>query len=318
MTVRLLAPLWTTNARIQSAANNSPPLKAGAPDKVAVGLLQTALIQTGFPVPAGATGNFGTQTATAIRAAETRFGFVQDAGVAGREVLGALDLALRGWSPPSGPHWGGLIAKTVVPVAQRKVGKAITALQDVRNMLSFGAFDFVTADGITMTALKTHFKLTPPGGTKAALEDFITISTIDPLLHNFRALQKTLANPAMLRHSICTLGLDIAAEAAFGGPVLFGPPYSDFKFDPVAVTNIDTTGVNSLAAMMMHEGVHVIDLPSGENAIHISEFTAEYETQSATNARHNPSAFATFAAHIDEGHDRPRAQRYGLGAGRPL
>lgn len=318
MTVTLLAPLWATNTRIQNAANNTPPLQAGATDKVAVGLLQTALIQTGFAIPAGATGNFGTQTAAAVRAAETRFGFKLDAGIAGREVLGALDLAMRGWSPPAGAHWGGLLAKTVVPLAQRKVGKAITALQDVRNMLSFGSFDFVTADGVTMVALKTHFKLTPPGGTRAGSEEFITVSTIDPLLSNFRALQRTLANSAMLRHSICTLGLDTAAEAAFGGPVLFGPPYSDFKHDPVAVTNIDTTGVNSLGAMMMHEGVHVIDRPSGDDAIHISEFTAEYEAQSAANARHNPSAFATFAAHIDEGHDRPRAQRYGLGAGRPL
>ena len=123
----------------------------------------------------------------------------------------------------------------------------------------------------------------------------------------------------MIRHSICTLGLNVAAEAPFGGPVLFGPPYSDFKFDPVLVTNIDKTGPNSLAAMMMHEATHVIDNNSSNDAtIHISEFTLAYETQLAVNARHNPSAYATFAAHIDAGADRPRAQRFGLGAGRPL
>jgi hypothetical protein len=122
----------------------------------------------------------------------------------------------------------------------------------------------------------------------------------------------------MVRHSICTLGLDVAAEAPFGGPVLFGPPYSDFKLDPVPVTNIDLTGPNSLAAMMMHEATHVIDKLSGGTAVHISEFTAAYDTQSADDARHNPSAYATFAAHIDAGADRPRAQRFGLGAGRPF
>ena len=101
--------------------------------------------------------------------------------------------------------------------------------------------------------------------------------------------------------------------------MLFGPPYSDFKFDPVAVTNIDVTGPNSLAAMMMHEATHVIDNKSGnDTTTHISEFTLAYETQIAANARHNPSAFATFAAHIDDQADRPRLQRFGLGAGRPL
>ena len=318
MTVTLLAPLWAGNARVQRAANNQPPMRQGEGDRVAVKLLQQALIESGFPMAAGADGAFGPQTAGAVVAAEKQFAFTVDAGIAGREVLGALDLSLRGWKPPPGPHWGGLIARTIVPVAQRKITAALGALVDIRTMLAVGGFDFVTADGVTMSALKTHFKLVPPGGTKDAREDFITIQTIDPLIANFRGIQRTLANASMIRHSICTLGLDVAAEAAFGGPVLFGPPYSDFKFDPVAVTNIDRTGPNSLAAMMMHEATHVIDSVSGQDAIHISEFTIEYETQRASDARHNPSAYATFAAHIDAGADRPRNQRFGLGAGRPL
>ena len=319
MTVTLLAPHWAGNARIQRAANNSPPIRRGDPDKVAVKLLQEALITSGFPMQAGADGAFGTQTANAIIAAEKHFGFEVDAGVAGREVLGALDLSLRGWKPPAGAHWGGLIARTVIPVAQRKIGKALAALDAVRNMLQFGKFDFVTADGVTMAALKTHFKLVPPGGTRLPIEEPIALNTIDPLIGNYRGLQRTLQNPRMVRHSICTLGLNTAAEAAFGGPVLFGPPYSDFRFDPVPVTNIDKTGPNSLAAMMMHEATHVIDNRSGNDATtHISEFTPQYETQTAANARHNPSAFATFAAHMDDRADRPRAQRFGLGAGRPL
>ena len=61
-----------------------------------------------------------------------------------------------------------------------------------------------------------------------------------------------------------------------------------------------------------------LDVYKRQDNTHISEFTPEYETQSAANARHNPSAFATFAAHIDEQKDRPRNQRYGLGDGRPL
>jgi peptidoglycan hydrolase-like protein with peptidoglycan-binding domain len=319
MTVVLLAPEWADNARIQKAANNKPPMHQKESDHDAVELLQGALIGSGFDVEGGVDGKFGPHTAAAIIEAEKHFGFKTDAGVAGREVLGALDLSLRGWDPPAGAHWGGLIAKTIVPIAQRKILAALRALTDVRTMLSFGKFDFVTADGVTMTALKTHFKLVPPGGTKSTIEEFITLATIDPLIKNFRGVQRTLSNANMIRNSICTLGLDVAAEAPFGGPVLFGPPYSDFKFDPVPVTNIDKTGPNSLAAMMMHEATHVIDNLSGNDATtHISEFTQPYETQCAEHARHNPSAYATFAAHIDARADRPRNLRFGLGAGRPL
>jgi peptidoglycan hydrolase-like protein with peptidoglycan-binding domain len=319
MPVTLLSPHWAANARIQRAANNNPPMRQGESDRGAAKLLQEALIQSGFPMAGGADGAFGPNTAGAVVAAQRRFGFTVDAGIAGREVFGALDLSLRGWSPAAGAHWGGLIARTIVPLAQRKISAAVNALNDVRSMLAVGGFDFVTADGVTMAALQTHFKLVPPGGTKLAREEFIARATIDPLIANFRGIQRTLSNANMIRHSICTLGLNVAAEAAFGGPVLFGPPYSDFKFDPVAVTNIDTTGPNSLAAMMMHEATHVIDSQSGNDATtHISEFTLAYETQTAQNARHNPSAFATFAAHVDARGDRPRAQRFGLGAGRNL
>jgi peptidoglycan hydrolase-like protein with peptidoglycan-binding domain len=321
MTVQFLAPHWAANARIQRAANNSPPIGRGDPDKAAVKLLQQALIKSGFPMKAGADGAFGQQTADAIIAAEKKFGFDVDAGVAGREILGALDLSLRGWKPPAGsdPHWGGLLARTIIPLAQRKVSKAIYALNDLHTMLQFGKFDFVTVDGVTLAALKTHFKLVAPGGSRLPYEEPISLNTINPLIQNFRGIQRTLNNSKMVRHSICTLGLDVAAEAPTGGPILFGPPYSDFTFGAQDVTNIVKTGPNSLAAMMMHEATHVTDAQaSGNRDRHISEFWPEYETQSAANARHNPSAFATFAAHIDEGKDRPREQRYGLSReGRP-
>jgi peptidoglycan hydrolase-like protein with peptidoglycan-binding domain len=324
MSVVLVSPHWAADARIQRAANNNPAMRQHEGDRAAVALLQEALIESGFPMEDGADGGFGPHTAGAVVAAQKHFGFATDTGAAGREVLGALDLSLRGWDPPAGAHWGGLIAKTIVPIAQRKIRNALQAVVDVRTMLTVGEFDFVTADGVTMSALKTHFKLVPPGGTKLALEDFITIATIDPLIANFRGVQRVLGNPSMIHHTICTGGdedggLSTAAEAPFGGPVSYGPPYSDFTLDPTDVTNIEKTGPNSLAAMMMHESTHVIDNKSGDDATtHISEFTAAYEIQTAANARHNPSAYATFAAHIDAGADRPRAQRFGLGEGRPF
>jgi len=319
MTVQLLSPHWAANSRIQKAANNNTPMRSGEQDHAAVKLLQQALINAGFPLKKGDDGFFGPETAGAVVGVQKKFGVSVDSGVAGREVFGVLDLTLRGWNPPPGAHWGGLLAKQNLPVALRKLSAALTALNAIQTMLRFGKFDFVTADGVTMVALKTHFKLVPPGGTKLGIEEFISTTTIDPLVKNFQGISRTLSNTAMIKHSICTLGLNTAAEAAFGGPVLFGPAFSDFKHDPVPITNIDKTGPNSLAAMMMHEGTHVIDSVSGDDATsHISEFTEAYETQPARFARHNPSAFATFAAHIDAKADRPRAQRFGLGAGSPL
>ena len=311
MTVTLLAPHWASNTRIQRAANNNLPISRGDPDKAAVTLLQQALITCGFPMKAGADGAFGSQTAAAVITAEAKFGFELDNGIAGREVIGALDLTLRGWNSTTGP-WGGQLARTIVPLAQRKIGAALTALAAVQAMLATGGFDFVTADGVTMAALQVHFKLVPPGGAIPPGHEPITRLAIDQIVQTFRGVQRTLATPSKIRHSICTLGLDTAAEATFGGQILFGPPYSTFAFGDVAITNIDVTGPHSLAAMMIHEGTHVVDLPSGEDAIHISEFTPEYESQSARNARHNPSAYATFAAHIFENGDRPRNARYGL------
>jgi len=316
MPVTLLAPLWATNARVQRAAHDNPPMQQHEGDHAAVRLLQEALIRSGFAMPAGVDGDFGLQTAHAVVAAENRFGFTADAGVAGREVLGALDLVLRGWSPPAGAHWGGLLARTIIPIAQRKIRAALSALFDIQTI----GFDFVLANGVTMAALKTHFKLAIPGGgfPKLAQEESMTNTTINPLIHNFLGIQLTISNSNMIRHSICSNGLNTAAESPFGGPILFGPPYSDFRFGPIDVTNIDRTGPNSLAAMMMHEATHVIDSLSGDTTTHISEFQVEYETQTAANARHNPSAYATFAAHIDAQADRPRAQRFGLGLGRPF
>lgn len=324
MTVILISNHWATNARIQRAANNNPLMRQFDPDKVAVKLLQEALIATGFPSVGTADGIYGPKTAGAVVQVEKHFGFKVDPGFAGREVFGALDLALRGWKPAPGPHWGGQLAAVNLPVALRKVRAAITALEAIETMFAFGGFDFVTADGVTMAALKTHFKLTPPTLTPLPIEEPITKPNIDAILKNFRAILRTLTNPAMIKHTICTggdgpRGLSTAAEAPFGGPVAFGPPFSDFAFGDPNVTNIERTGPNSLAAMMIHEATHVIDNQSGDDATtHISEFTVEYETQPAVHARHNPSAYATFAAHIDEQKDRERSERYGLGNGRPL
>jgi hypothetical protein len=176
---------------------------------------------------------------------------------------------------------------------------------------------FMLDFAVELSALKTHFKLVMPGAPMLFNEEPISVNQIDGLISTFLFIQRTLNNPTMISHSVCLgNGLNNAAEAPLGGPIVFGPPFSDFTFQPVAVTNIAQTGPNSLAAMIMHEATHVTDNLSGNNATtHISEFSPAYAIQSAVDARHNPSAFATFAAHIDDGADRPPDLRYGLSQG---
>lgn len=418
MAITLVSPHWNGNARIQRAANNSPAMRQGEGDQAAVTLLQQALIRSGFPVAGGATGVFGPQTTAAVIAAQGHFGFSPvSAGVAGHEVLGALDLSLRGWKPLPGPHWGGELARTSIPLALRKVDAALFALTDFRAALAaapdslkcklfrgdprlqaclvsdpahvvpgsqgdhvgkiqqalfllgagvigateigdkkFGpdtlravrafkgpprniinrsyqntpddivgkmtiaALDremFASDFALELSALKTHFKLVLAGGTMLFIEEPITVAAIDQLITTFLFIQRTIRNPNMISHSICLgNGIFTAAEAPPGGPIVFGPPYSDFTLAPVGVTNIAKTGPNSLAAIMIHEATHVIDDFSRVNpASHISEFTPEYAIQTAVNARHNPSAFATFAAHIFDKADRLPQNRFGLSQG---
>ena len=91
---------FKNNTRIQHAADNAPAMRLGETDHEAVKILQEALIQAGFPIPDGATGTYGPETATAIRAVETKFSLViRDKGVAGHEVITKLDQLLTKTRP---------------------------------------------------------------------------------------------------------------------------------------------------------------------------------------------------------------------------
>ncbi len=83
--------------RLQDASENLHPMRVGEHNRDAVILLQQALIMTGYPIPAGATGNYGEQTAAAVRAvqADPRLNLGRDIGIAGKEVLEALDGRLQ-------------------------------------------------------------------------------------------------------------------------------------------------------------------------------------------------------------------------------
>lgn len=111
----LNADHWRRNDRLQRASEKIPPepIRVGESDRDAVVLLQQALIMAGFPIPSGATGNYREETAAAVRAvqqrppapaldAAPRPPLGRDVGIAGHEVLTALDEKLQAdESPPS-------------------------------------------------------------------------------------------------------------------------------------------------------------------------------------------------------------------------
>ena len=91
---------FAANGRIRSAAENAPPMKLGETDRVAVRILQDALIQAGFPIRDGATGSYGPQTVAAVQAVERKYGLDSDAGIAGHQVITRLDALLAGTPVP--------------------------------------------------------------------------------------------------------------------------------------------------------------------------------------------------------------------------
>lgn len=76
-------------------------------------------------------------------------------------------------------------------------------------------------------------------------------------------------------------------------------------------------GPKCLAAMVVHESVHIFDPRSGEPMIHISEWDEPTFSALAPHLQiHNPSAYASYAAQIHHGAlEWPRDARFG--AGRP-
>jgi len=106
----LTSTRWSGIARLQSASENTPPMQFGEPDHDATVVLQEVLIENGFSLPSGPDGIYGWQTAAAVQAAEVQFGLDTDQGVAGREVLGALD------SANAAPTFGAALARLDAPL----------------------------------------------------------------------------------------------------------------------------------------------------------------------------------------------------------
>jgi hypothetical protein len=106
-------------------------------------------------------------------------------------------------------------------------------------------------------------------------------------------------------------GESIPPAYAIGGQGVYFTPL----FEPYDPDTGRGFGPMCRAAMVLHETVHVFDERSGEDAIHISEWDEPgFSAQTPEESLHNPSAYACFAAQIDDGRlDWPREARYGAG-----
>jgi peptidoglycan hydrolase-like protein with peptidoglycan-binding domain len=295
----LRSPFWSANQRLQRAAENLPAMKQFEPDQAAVKLLQQALVDTGINPLLKVDGAFGPKTAAAVRTVQTRFNMDIDAGTAGRQTLGVLDILLQRGTI------GRDLAQTDTLLAGQKVSAAVLAL----NLFKISLNNGTTPASLTVNALRTHFRFTNAPATIGVTRQ-ITGADVDTMLRRFNELLGLfVASAARFRTGVPVNGINTAAEAPLGGPITFGPGYTD-----VNSHFGDLIGPNSRAAILIHESVHVFDAQSGiNNDTHISEFDPAYNIQPADRALHNPSSFASLAAHIHNNSDP--SPRFGLGPG---
>ncbi|QHV94608.1 peptidoglycan-binding protein [Spirosoma endbachense] len=293
----LQSPFWSANVRLQQAADNKKSMRLFEPDKFAVALLQTALVNTGLAT-IKIDGIFGEQTAKALRAVETRFNMDRDEGIAARQTLGIIDILLQNGQLGQG------LAQGDTQLAIKKVKAALQALTFFQTSRQNGT----ALDVLTVDALITHFRISASASTLGASRPVkdTDLATIIERYTQLLGLYKDSAT--RFRTGAPVNGIFTAAEAPVNGPITFGP----------AFTNVNSNfggfiGNNSRAAVLIHEGVHVFDRDSGRKDTHISEFEPAYGAQPADLSLHNPSSYAGFAAHIDL--KRDPVPRFGLGPG---
>lgn len=274
------------------ASENKPSLKPGDPNATAVAIFQRVLLSLQFAMKAGADGGYGSQTAAAVREVEKEFGLPGDSGIAGQQVLTTLDRFLLNPSQfGAGRASGRTLALTDVPLARSKVAAAIKALEDLDRALFSRAL--ATPDPVTIDALQVQFRLTRGASTLGVGRQF-TQTDISDIRTTFVGIRGVLDRASTLFVDFMPVtGPDNAAEALFGGVVRFGPVFRNFKW-----RGLELIGKESRAAVLIHESTHVVDAVSGEAGNHISEFESGYPLQPADQSKHNPSSYATFAAHI--------------------
>jgi len=221
---------------------------------------------------------------------------------------------------------GSTLARLDVPLALQKIDVALRKLREFETTLSLRLgprVRFEPFDKVTENALRTHFRLVafdsvaPPGaGTGRGFPRRpVTTEDIKHLLLHFQKIRSLFLSSLSSFKDGSPVGRDgkPVAAAAFlnSNQVIFGSHFRNFT-----APDAEKIGPNSRAAILIHEGFHAVDaaLKSGNDvSVHISEFSASYDTQPADDSLFNPSSYASFAAHVFKGRDP--SPRFGLGPG---
>lgn len=184
------------------------------------------------------------------------------------------------------------------PIAAAWVAAARAALVDA-------------GDPLTRAALETNFAWATIAESKRAAH-------LRHVRASFDSIAAVLVDSA---RRFTNVSLARAAEL-FGGEHAVPPAYAIFAdciyftphFRPFDASTGGGFGPKCRAAMVVHEAVHVFDRRSGEPEIHISEWDERFETRTAEQQLHNPSAYASFSAQVHERRTSwPRSARYGAG-----
>jgi peptidoglycan hydrolase-like protein with peptidoglycan-binding domain len=286
----LIAPKWSANRRLQAASENRPSMKQGEPDHAAVKLLQEVLISTGFPIPAGPTGNFLTETASAVRAVEERFNLTRDSGTAGQEVFAVLDALLLGVPPPVNPK---AAADAIKPLAQKWVTNALFAINSRLLELQLQGLQV----NPFVRQLNTHFHLdrSATGGELANLRT---------LVGNYSRIQVNLTVSDRVFRSVDDTTARRENVLAPGAPL---PAAYTFPLSSVAFTSVyPNLGPNAQAAVMVHELAHFISAAIG----HVGgESGPAYDNSNFATAVNNAHCYPNFAEHVTPPF---RDERFGL------
>ncbi len=283
-----------------------------------VGKIQTALIRLDPTLKIDpnelATKTYGPSTADAVLAFKRARSIINVSyqteadNIVGKMTIVKLDKEMQG-------NQSRLIAKDLAafdkPSAEGLVRNALSALRDIEKDIS------ILESGASLSlgtprwnALQTHFHLNfqVTTGTARAL----TKADLAFIRRNYLAVANVFNNSVFAFENGPSAKPGSPASGSFDKQkIFFAPLYKDFDTpDGKAI------GPRSRAAILVHEAVHLTDNLSGDDATtHISEFDSRYETQSADNAIHNASSYATFAWHVTRGFDRPR---FGLGPARGI
>lgn len=203
------------------------------------------------------------------------------------------------------------LAMADAPMGQSLVRNALAAIRQIeQDITALNSGASVNLAVPRWDALGTHFHLSFQVIT--ATTRAVTQADLDFIKKNYQAVANVFNNAAF--------AFDNGPSAKPGSPasgridlqkIFFAPIYKDFDSPDGAAI-----GPRTRAAILVHEAIHLTDGLSGDDATtHISEFDARYETQSADNALHNPSSYATFAWHVTRGFDRPRFGLSGVARG---